>query len=176
MGCCADQGALKKSSSVMTPLRLTPVLGALVLAACASTPPDLNDDLVVRGKRIGEIQIGMSLASLLAVQGRPVRTAPIPDTRATTYTFSNGLTVGADEKVYWIIADDSRFHTVEGIRPGADQIVARATLGKPRCVESRSETTMYDYGDIYFEAGNHDGRLMRVGVIAHDRPCTSPGG
>ena len=69
-------------------------LAALVLAACASTPPNLNDDLVVRGKRIGEIEIGMPLATLLAVKGAPVRTAPIPGTDATTYSFPNGLTVG----------------------------------------------------------------------------------
>lgn len=155
----------------MKPFRATFYLAAVLLGACASTPPDLNDDLVVRGKRIGEIEIGMPLASLLAVKGAPLRTAPIPNTDATTYTFPNGLTVGADEKVYWIITEDARFHTDGGVRPGAEQIFARATLGKPRCVESRTDTTMYDYGDIYFEAGNDDGRVKRVGVIAHNRPC-----
>jgi hypothetical protein len=146
-------------------------LAALVLAACASTPPNLNDDLVVRGKRIGETEIGMPLAMLLAVNGAPVRTAPIPGTDATTYSFPKGLTVGADDKVYWIITEDARFHTDGGVRPGTEQIFARATLGKPRCVENRPDTTMYDYGNIYFEAGNVDGRVKRIGVIAHNRPC-----
>ena len=146
-------------------------LAALVLAACASTPPNLNDDLVVRGKRIGEIEIGMPLATLLAVKGAPVRTAPIPGTDATTYSFPSGLTVGADDKVYWIIPEDARVQTDGGVRPGAEQIFARATLGKPRCVENRPDTTMYDYGNIYFEAGNVDGRVKRIGVIAHNRPC-----
>jgi len=149
-------------------------LAALVLAACATTPPNLNDDLVVRGKRIGEIEIGMPLATLLAVKGAPIRTAPIPGTDATTYTFANDLTVGADDKVYWIITEDARFHTDGGVRPGAEQIFARASLGKPRCVENRADTTMYDYGDIYFEAGNVDGRVKRIGVIAHNRPCPQP--
>lgn len=146
---------------------------ALLLAtACASTPPSLDDDLVVRGKRIGTVELGMPLASLLATKGAPLRTAPIVNTNATTYTFANGLTVGADDKVYWIITEDARFHTAEGVRPGAEQISARASLGKPRCVETRDETTVYDYGDIYFEVGNVDGRVKRLGVIAHQRPCT----
>lgn len=155
----------------MHPLRAGLGLATLILAACASTPPNLNDDLIVPGERIGEIEIGMPLASLLTVAGTPTRTAPITDTTATTYSFPNGLTVGADDKVYWIITEDARFHTVDGVRPGVEQIYARATLGKPRCVETRPETTVYDYGDIYFEAGNTDGRVRRVGVIAHDRPC-----
>ncbi len=155
----------------MKALHLSYSLAALLLAACATTPPNLDDDLVVRGKRIGEIEIGMPLATLLAVKGAPVRTAPIPNTSATTYSYPNGLTVGADEKVYWIITEDARFRTENGVRPGAEQIFARAALGKPRCVESRADTTMYDYGDIYFEAGNIDGRVKRVGVIAHNRPC-----
>lgn len=144
---------------------------ALCLSACASTPPNLNDDLVVRGKRIGEIELGMPLANLIAVKGAPLRTAPIANTNATTYTFANGLTVGADDKVYWIITEDARFHTAEGVRPGTEQISARAALGVPRCVQTRPDTTMYDYGDIYFEIGNQDGRVKRLGVIAHQRPC-----
>lgn len=156
---------------MMKALRPSHALAALVLAGCASTPPNLNDDLVVRGKRIGEIEIGMPLSSLITVKGAPLRTAPIPNTTATTYTFPDGLTVGADENVYWIITEDARFHTQDGVRPGVEQIFARAALGKPRCVETRTDTTMYDYGDIYFESGNDDGRVKRVGVIAHNRPC-----
>jgi hypothetical protein len=156
-------------------LRLKTALAAVALLlapACASTPPNLDDDLVVRGKRIGTVELGMPLATLLAAKGAPLRTAPIVNTDATTYTFANGLTVGADDQVYWIITEDARFHTAEGVRPGAEQISARAALGKPRCVETRSETTVYDYGDIYFEVGNIDGRVKRLGVIAHQRPCT----
>jgi hypothetical protein len=151
--------------------RLALLIAALALSACASTPPNLDDDQVVRGKRIGAIELGMPLATLLAIKGAPMRTAPISNTDATTYTFANGLTVGADDKVYWIITEDARFTTPEGVRPGAEQIAVRAALGKPRCVETRDETTVYDYGDIYFEIGNIDGRVKRLGVIAHQRPC-----
>lgn len=158
------------------PLTRTPVFLALAaLAACATAPPNLNDGMIVAGKRIGAIELGMPLASLLAIKGPPTRTAPIPNTTATTYTFADGLTVGAEETVYWIITEDPGFRTDAGVAPGVEQIFARAAMGKPRCVETRSETTMYDYGNVYFEAGNIDGHVKRVGVIAHERYCAQPG-
>ena len=33
------------------------------------------------------------------------------------------------------------------------------------------ENELDEQPDIYFEAGNVDGRVKRVGVIAHNRPC-----
>lgn len=155
--------------------QMSAAFALLLAAACASAPVDLHDNLVVPGKRIGVVELGMPLSLLLAAQGQPLRTAPIPNTTATTYTFGDGLTVGAEETVYWIITEDERFQTANGVGPGVEQIVARSALGKPRCVESRPDVTVYDYGDVYFEAGNLDGRVKRVGVIAHQRPCAQPG-
>jgi hypothetical protein len=163
----------------MPAARLTPALFAAIaialppfgLSGCVTGPLTLDDDLVVPGQRIGEVQIGMPLASLLAVKGNPITTQPISGTEATTYTFPDGLTVGAHDEVYWIIAADARFHTSAGVRPGVEQIFARASFGKPRCVETRGETTIYDYGNIYFDVDNHIGRVSRVGVVGQSRPC-----
>lgn len=152
------------------------VLAAILSAAgsgCASGPLTLDDDLIVSGSRVGEVQIGMPLATLIAVKGTPIRTAPIPNSNATTYTFPEGLTVGAHDEVYWIIVEDARFHTADGIRPGTEQIHARASLGKPRCVETREETTVYDYGKLYFDVANDTGRVTRVGVVGQERQCVS---
>jgi hypothetical protein len=41
-----------------------------------------------------------------------------------------------------IITEDVRSHIDGGARPGAEQIFARVTMGKPRCVENRAGTTM----------------------------------
>ncbi|RYY98618.1 MAG: hypothetical protein EON61_19095 [Alphaproteobacteria bacterium] len=158
----------------MTAARFLLALLALIpltLMACATGPLTLDDNLVVPGERIGEVQIGMPLATLLAVKGNPITTAPISGTDATTYTFDDGLTVGAQDEVYWIIAEDARFHTSSGVRPGVEQIFARASFGKPRCVESRGETTVYDYGDIYFDVDNAIGKVKRLGVVGQSRPC-----
>lgn len=155
----------------MIAARLKTALLPLLLAGCVTGPLTLDDDLVVPGSRIGEVQIGMPLSTLLAVKGNPLTTSPISGTDATTYTFADGLTVGAKDEVYWIIAEDARFHTSTGVRPGVEQIFARASFGKPRCVETRAETTVYDYGDIYFDVDNAQGKVKRLGVVAQNRPC-----
>lgn len=146
-------------------------LSSFALTACVTGPLTLDDDLVVPGERIGEVQIGMPLATLLAVKGNPITTAPISGTDATTYTFQDGLTVGAQDEVYWIIAEDARFHTASGVRPGVEQIFARASFGKPRCVETRTETTLYDYGKVYFDVDNLQGKVKSLGVVGQNRPC-----
>ena len=91
--------AVRKTFAVMT---------FLVFGACASAPPDLNDNLILPGERVGNVELGMSLTDLLALKGKPLRTVPIPYTEATSYTF-DGLTVAAHDEVYWIIARDPRF-------------------------------------------------------------------
>jgi hypothetical protein len=144
----------------------------LLSAACVTGPLTYNDDLVVPGERIGEIEIGMPLASLLALKGTPQRTVPISGTEATSYTFQ-GLTVGAHDTVYWIIADDARFHTAGGVRPGAEQIFARASLGKPECVVTRDDLTIYDYGNLYFNVDNGTGKVAQVGVQKKTQTCNN---
>lgn len=144
----------------------------LLSVACATGPLTYDDDLVVPGERIGEVQIGMPLSSLLALKGTPLRTVPISGTEATSYTFQ-GLTVGAHDTVYWIIADDARFHTAGGVRPGVEQIFARAALGKPECVVTRDDLTIYDYGNLYFNVDNGTGKVAQVGVQKKTQTCRS---
>lgn len=145
---------------------------ATVLAsgACASAPPNLNDNLIVPGERVGNVELGMSLSQLLAMEGTPTRTIPIPDTRATTYYF-DGLMVAADDKVYWIIARDPRFHTVDGVATGSEQIYTRAIYGKPKCVVTRDDVTLYDYDNIYFEVNNDSGKVKQVGIQRQTKTC-----
>ena len=143
---------------------------AAALAACATAPLTLNDDTIVAGERIGEVQIGMPLATLMALKGTPLSTTPIQGSAATTYVF-DGLTVGAHDQVYWIIANDQRFHTQTGVRPGAEQIFARAALGQPKCVANRDTTTTYDYGNIYFDVDNTSGKVTQVGVQKKTQTC-----
>ncbi len=149
------------------PALLAPILLA---AACASQPLTLNDNLVVPGERIGEIQIGMPLSTLLALKGTPLSTTPIKDTNATTYVF-DGLTVAADDTVYWIVANDARFHTQGGVAPGVEQIFARASLGQPACVVTQGDVTVYDYRQVYFDVDNVNGKVKQVGVLKKTQNC-----
>ena len=140
---------------------------ALFAAACSTAPLTRNDNLVVPGKRVGEVEIGMSLADLMALKGVPQKTVPIPASAATTYIF-DGLVVAADDKVYWIIAKDQRFHTASGIAAGAEQIAARAAHGQPDCVVSKAETTVYDF---YFDVNNATGKVLLMGVQDRTQNC-----
>lgn len=146
------------------------LLFSAALAACASGPLTLNDNLVVPGERIGEVEIGMPLSTLMALKGTPLRTVPIRGTEGSTYQF-DGLTVGAHDKVYWIIATDPRFHTTGGVAPGVEQIFARASFGRPKCVTSKSDVTVYDYKGFYFEADNVSGKVRQVGVRRKSGDC-----
>jgi|OrbTmetagenome_3_1107373.scaffolds.fasta_scaffold02961_3 hypothetical protein len=157
----------------MTPVKAVSLAAGLsVIAACASTPLTLNDDRIVPGERVGDVEIGMPLDQLLALKGVPRQTIPIRGSAATTYVF-DGLTVGAHDQVYWIIVQDGRFKTSEGIAKGAQQITTRATFGVPDCVVSKLDTTVYDYGNIYFDVDNSSGRVNLIGVMDETQNCQS---
>ena len=149
---------------------LASALCALGFGACATAPLTLNDNLIVPGERVGDVEIGMSLSQLLALKGTPQRTVPIVGTAATTYAF-DGLTVAAHDTVYWIIATDERFKTAGGVAPGVEQIVARAAFETPRCAISQGDTTVYDYGTFYFNVANTTGKVTEIGVLANEQSC-----
>lgn len=149
---------------------LTLLAPAILAAACATAPLTIDDDLVVPGERIGEVEIGMPLSNLIALKGTPYKTVPISGTEATSYSFE-GLTVGAHDTVYWIIATDPRFRTAGGVAPGVEQIFARATLGKPKCVVTRDDVTVYDYGKLYFDVDNGSGKVRQIGVQKRTQTC-----
>ena len=155
----------------MTPTKPVILAASLsVMAACASAPLTLNDNQIVPGTRVGDVEIGMPLDQLLALKGVPRQTIPMRGSAATTYVF-DGMTVGAHDEVYWIIVQDARFRTAEGISKGSEQITTRATFGVPDCVVSKAETTIYDYGDIYFDVENATGRVKLIGVMGETKNC-----
>ncbi|MEM8920033.1 MAG: hypothetical protein AAGB25_01610 [Pseudomonadota bacterium] len=145
---------------------------ALAASACASAPLTLNDDVIVPGTRVGDVEIGMPLSQLLALKGTPNRTIPIPNSAATTYVY-DGLSIAAHDEVYWIVVKDRRFRTSEGVGPGVEQIFARGALGQPDCVATRTSTTVYDYGDLYFDVDNSSGKVLELGVQAETKTCQS---
>lgn len=139
-------------------------------AACAGAPQPLDGNLIEPGVRVGAVRIGMPLSELLRVMGTPDKTTPMPGSSAAQYSY-DGLTVAAHETVYWIIADDPRFHTARGVAPGSEQIVARSAFPKPACVVTQLETTIYDYRNIYIEVQNDTGRVKQIGVLQKTKTC-----
>lgn len=155
----------------MRPAKPIAFLAAMLsAAACASAPLTLNDNIIVPGERVGDVELGMTLAQLLNLKGVPIKTVPIPGTAATTYFF-DGLTVAADDKVYWIIAKNPRFRTIKGVTVGSEQIYARASFGQPECVVTRASSTSYDYGNLYFDVDNDTGRVTQLGIQENTQTC-----
>lgn len=155
----------------MTPVHVVTLLTSIgLMTACASAPLTLNDNQIIQGERVGDVELGMPLDQLLALKGVPKRTRPIRGTAATTYVF-DGLTVAAHDEVYWIIVQDQRFLTPEGIAKGSEQIRTRAAFGVPDCVVSKDQMTVYDYGKIYFEVENSSGQVERIGVMKKTQNC-----
>ena len=54
-----------------------------------------------------------------------------------------------------------------------EQIFARASLGKPKCVVTRDHLTIYDYGNLYFNVDNGSGRVSQLGVQKKTQSCES---
>lgn len=152
-------------------LRTAIVLVVSTLAwACASAPPDLNDNLIVPGERVGAIELGMPLAGLLAAAGTPRSTTLLEGSAAASYDF-DGFTVAAHDTVYWIIVHSPVYRTAQGAAVGVGQIEARAAFGKPACVVTRGDHTLYDYRNIYVEVANATGRVTRIGVQKKTGGC-----
>ena len=54
---------------------------------------------------------------------------------------------------------------------GSEQIFARGTYGKPKCVVTRETVTVYDYGNIYFEVDNATGKVGQIGIQRSTQTC-----
>ncbi len=143
---------------------------ASITGACASAPPDLNDSLVVPGERVGPVVLGMPLSQLIAVAGTPRRTTLLEGSAAATYEF-DGFSVAAHDTVYWIIVDSPVYRTAQGAAVGAEQIEARSAFGRPECVVTRGDRTIYDYRNLYVEVANATGRVTKMGVQKRTGTC-----
>jgi hypothetical protein len=147
----------------------------LLAAACVSAPSarrvlSQDDSLIVPDRRIGEVYLRMPVEDLLRVMGAPVKTQPIADTTATTYSF-DGIHVTADSRVYWIVVTSEQYRTAEGVGPGSEQIEVRAKHGKPKCAGTRGDSTTYDYKGQYFTVDNTTGKVTMVGVSDDFNHC-----
>jgi hypothetical protein len=146
------------------------ICAAALASACATPPPDDYDNLIVAGERVGPVKIGMPVAELLTVAGTPNSTSLIENSAAATYRF-NGFTVAAHDTVYWIVVESPAYRTAQGTAVGVEQIEARASFGKPACVVTRGDHTLYDYENIYVEVSNTTGRVTRIGVQKKTSTC-----
>jgi hypothetical protein len=150
------------------------MIGRLIFAACAAAlafaAPLRASDLIVPGKSIGPVLIGMTAQELYHAMGDPLTSSVGED--KTTYSY-DGLQVGvenATQIVYRAFATAPRYKLVKGIGVGSSVLAVVAAYGEP---DERDETPKGNktlcYGD--FEIYLRDGSVAAI-MISKDQ-CDS---
>ncbi len=132
-------------------------LAAIVIAAtigCAA--PAIADDIIIPGKSVGSVLIGMTTRELYAAMGEPRKSEVNED--KTRFTF-DGMQVGVEndtQRVYRVFATSSRYRLDHGITVGSSALAVAAALGEPdeRDETEKGDATLcYDNFEIYIRGG-----------------------
>ena len=143
--------------------RVGGVAAFIVALAAAAVASAHAADLILPGKGIGQVQIGMTVQELYAAMGEPKATELRDDT--TAYTF-DGLQVGvenSDQIVYEVFATSPKFKLPKGsVSVGSSTLALVASYGEPY---ERGETSDGDktfcYGDD-FKAFVRSGSIIAI--------------
>ena len=134
-----------------------------VFACLALAAPACADEVIIPGKSIGPVLIGMTAQELYRAMGEPSASNVGEDKTAYTY---DGLQVGVEndsQRVYRAFATSPRYKLVKGISVGSSALAAVAAYGEP---DERDETPKGDktfcYGD--FELYIRDGAVAAIMV------------
>lgn len=106
-------------------------------------PPEepIHDTLIVPGKRIGPLSLGMNAGQLLKTMGSPISTRRLAD--SNIYIFSGEITaivLTDNNKVIKVSTRNSRYATSEGLRAGTDDLNVRAVMGAPSTLRNLRHT------------------------------------
>jgi outer membrane protein assembly factor BamE (lipoprotein component of BamABCDE complex) len=145
---------------VRTTLRLA--LAAVLFALLPTVgSAQANDNLIVPGKRIGQAYIGMTLAELYKVLGRPSRTLNMGE---NIYYYYDSLMAETNGQTVWgLIATSKNFRTENGLKVGAQDLEVRALMGSPTCANASGGQTQLVYGAMSFLV-NQDGLVTSIRV------------
>ena len=137
--------------------RVALFLAVLMFAALA--PASRADELIIPGKSIGPVLIGMTAAQLYRALGDPRASDVGEDT--TTYTY-DGLQVGVandSQLVYRVFSTSPKYKLEKGVAVGSSALAAVAAYGEP---DERDETKNGDKTMCY---GNFE-LYLRGGMVA----------
>jgi hypothetical protein len=138
-------------------------VSAAILACLAFAAPVRADDVIIPGKSIGPVLIGMTAQELYRAMGEP-RSSDVGEDK-TSYTY-DGLQVGVEndsQRVYRAFATSPRYKLVKGIAVGSSALAAVAAYGEP---DERDETPKGDKTFCYddFELYIRDGAVAAIMV------------
>lgn len=109
-------------------------LAALLAFACPSeTWAQLSDHLIVPGRRIGSVSLGMTAANLLRLRGDPRHTERYAD--ASVYEFGDGVKVFVSDKsgkVFRICVVSTDYALASALSVGDSDLAIKAKLPPPK--------------------------------------------
>jgi hypothetical protein len=131
-----------------------------------------DDKLIVPGKSVGAITLGMSAAEVLQILGDPDRSNDSTDPSfpgAKFYAWNptgREITVAIDRLgVVRIIAFGKQFATSDGIAVGVSDLRVRSVLGEPSKLLKFSENQTYQYRTLgLWMRLTLDGRVTEIDV------------
>lgn len=147
-----------------------------------------DDTLIVPGKSIGAIRLGMSPGEVLRILGDPAQSGRDSSTRSWYLWFRNegshsyildvkiiGSSVAA------IYTEDPQYSTSDGIRAGASQLRIVSALGNPErhgllkrpdTDEVYGEWYCYDRLGLLVQVSLPEGRVMQLWVLKPNSNCS----
>lgn len=173
-----------EKSSLLIFNRLAILAVVVVIAGCSSAPPlppppaqpHYNDHLVVPGKRIGSVSIGMTAKQVLDVMGSPLQTYRFTD--GANYRYSGNFYVLVDDatqQVWRAAIEDYSYQTKEGFGVGQTELEMRAKLGNPDSSTNIGNgfppTYRYCYKNGLAVYTAPDGKIWRLSIFNPGATC-----
>ena len=125
----------------------------------SGTKPVLKDNLIIAGKRLGPVSVGMPVSQLYDVMGEPTQTMKGRGTER--YVFENLQVVvdDADASVVMVSTESPDFATADDLKVGLTDLAVKAKLAKGQgqlFIQEEGETTSYfAAGIVVVVSGGH---------------------
>jgi hypothetical protein len=125
-------------------LRLA-LAAALVVLSPVAASAQSNDNLIVPGQRVGQIQLGMPVAQVYAILGAPSRTDKLEEETHYVYSDLNVVIKDSTQRVDVVNETNSKYRTREGVGVGSQDIEVRAKMGNFSTVKQIPNGAVYCY-------------------------------
>jgi hypothetical protein len=112
----------------------------------AATKPVVKDNLIVAGKRIGPVSVGMPVSQLYDVMGEPVQA--VKGRGSERYVFEDLQVVvdEADGAVVTVLTESPDYASADGLKVGLTDLAVKAGLAKLQgqlVIKEEGDTTTY---------------------------------
>ena len=140
-----------------------PILAAMLctaLSGCAAkgSQPAVDevgsaelDDLIVPGRRVGPVSLGMSEAALRQLMGQPLETHQTEDSKMYEFRQLSVVVPNNTRRVELVIVPAPHYRTLSGLTVGDEEPKVAAELGQPARQTGRGTyvTTCYSNGVVF---------------------------